>query len=501
MKTDAEHHVRQRKGSGAVLRGMVGAAFATVLCSSLFGACWGTGAGTGARDAAGPASAPSLVDPVETTPRQDPPKPAPPTDESEQDAPSDAEAIELPPLAPLPACNGAPKKRLERCGVKLEEIAYSEKLRTEFDAEELPQMPGCSFAEVVSCLRKVRPLTKLKIWSFRDDLLPYLAWMTSAENLSLVASYQHPLRDITHIQALTKIRGLGIGGIRGADLAPLSKLRELEDLGIGRAEGIDLAPLARLKKLETLRIDGTLSSPSLEPLRHLRNLHRLELNDPNIHDITPLEDLRLSQLHLQGAPRLEDISALGRLSAPQGILWNLSFVSLSGTGVRKLDPLIRHTILDLDISNTPVEDLTLLGEKCRLNELNISGTPVKDLSPLMACAELSKLNISRTPVSDFSPLSKLSSLVFLYAHGTSIRDLNVLRSLTKLEELGLSDTKVRDLAPLAALSMLGHVDVSDTDVTDITPLLQLDMLDTVYHSGSKVRNAELLRKKFPDLLE
>jgi hypothetical protein len=110
---------------------------------------------------------------------------------------------------------------------------------------------------------------------------------------------------------------------------------------------------------------------------------------------------------------------------------------------------------ELDLSGSEISDLTLL-YGMPLKALNISDTPVTDLSPLMHMHGLNKLDISGTYVSDLAPLAELP-----------------------LTSLNLSLTPVSDLEPLAN-TPIQNLRVFTASITDLTPLQNMQLKDVYF---------------------
>lgn len=84
---------------------------------------------------------------------------------------------------------------------------------------------------------------------------------------------------------------------------------------------------------------------------------------------------------------------------------------------------------DLDISNTPVDDLKGLEGLKNLKTLNCAGTQIRRLDPLEDMGTLESLDCSNTNVSKLVPVSMLS-LKTLKAYNTKI----TTREMDKFKE-------------------------------------------------------------------
>ena len=93
--------------------------------------------------------------------------------------------------------------------------------------------------------------------------------------------------------------------------------------------------------------------------------------------------------------------------------------------------------------------------------------------------ELTSLDLSDTQVSDISVLGGLTNLQELDLYNTSVSDISVLRNLTNLKTLDLSGTQVSDISALESLTnleklYLSYTQVSETDIKALVDKLGFD---------------------------
>jgi eukaryotic-like serine/threonine-protein kinase len=129
---------------------------------------------------------------------------------------------------------------------------------------------------------------------------------------------------------------------------------------------------------------------------------------------------------------------------------------------------------DLPIpSGRPLAQRLTLDEEGLL-KLDLSDTPVADLS-LLRGAPVSELDLDNTRVADLAPLAELP-LKKLLVRGTPVNDLAVFgtaRCKSTLQELWLWRTKVTDISPLAQCGALTLLDLAETGVTSLEALRTL----------------------------
>ncbi|MGY6645613.1 MAG: leucine-rich repeat domain-containing protein [Salinarimonas sp.] len=283
-----------------------------------------------------------------------------------------------------------------------------------------------------------------------------------------------------------------------AELASLTKLMRLE---LDNTQVSDLTPLARLTDLTTLNLDNTQVS-DLTLLAGLTKLMRLDLDHTPISELAPLARLtNLETLYLDNT-QVSDLAPLAGLTnlewlkldntqvsdlAPLASLTNLMRLDLDRTQVSDLTPLAGLTNLEtLYLDNTQVSGLAPLARLTNLEWLGLNNTEVSNLTPLAGLIDLKTLDLDNTQVSDLAPLAGLTNLETLYLDNTQVSGLTPLAGLTNLETLYLDNTQVSDLTPLASLTKLMMLDLDNTQVGDLTPLASLTNLETLNLDGTLV---------------
>lgn len=143
-------------------------------------------------------------------------------------------------------------------------------------------------------------------------------------------------------------------------------------------------------------------------------------------------------------------------------------------------------ILEVDLSEIALKDLTALTDLKYLKYLDCHKTPVSDLTPLMRLKSLERLHCYETQISDLTPLAALSNLEELDCSSTKVTNLTPLVYLNNLRRLCVSKTEVRDLCPLTKLSGLQELNLNNTAVCDLTPLSGLRQLTSLHVGGTEV---------------
>ncbi|MCL1787724.1 MAG: leucine-rich repeat domain-containing protein [Defluviitaleaceae bacterium] len=264
-------------------------------------------------------------------------------------------------------------------------------------------------------------------------------------------------------------------------------------------------------------------------LRYMVNLRRLHLNDNNISDITPLENLwRLQHLNLRDN-QISDIAPLpvtflerldltnnpistwvpvasmpwvwGRDNA---FAWDVdgsaaenqsegAYIVIQGQRISKtLTELYLHSwhLTDEDIvplqymksleflvlNGNDIADLTPLTNLASLEVLQLRSNNIEDLSPLSGLTNLRELHLSLNQISDLSPLVSLTALETLWLGNNNVRDISPLANLISLETLYMNRNHISDLAPLESLTNLRVLWLGDNEISNISPLASLTLL-------------------------
>ena len=316
----------------------------------------------------------------------------------------------------------------------------------------------------ISDLRAVKTYPKLEELKLNGSLVTDAGQLNHHPSIRLLDLSDCKLEVLpSHLRLLTD---LTLANTSLPNLAGLKDLPRLNWLDLRRSNVEDISELANFKQLKVLKLAGT-KVTDLSPLAGL-NLGYLDLSDTQVTDLSPLAgNTNLSNLQLSGSS-VTDLTGL-----PEN---DYSSVDLSNTQITDLSPLSNSSKLTLNLSGTPIEDLSSLElDKSveRLDDLNLSDTRFSDLSVLSGQSSLGVLNLARTQVRDLSPLAKLARLYELDLSGSSV-DLSTIRSLYKYQylRLHLLDLEIHDLSPLKHLLELGELHIDCTHLKDLSELAE-----------------------------
>ena len=221
---------------------------------------------------------------------------------------------------------------------------------------------------------------------------------------------------------------------------------------------------------------------SLEDLRHLAFLEKLEMHSSMTNQFTSLSKLsNLKELSIADtAIGAQELSVIGALPS-------LTKLSIRGCSLSTTAGLEQaKALLHLDLSNNAVRDITPLSNLQKLQEVNLSHNALNDLSALSSLSSITSLDVSYNNLETLSPVTALTGLKILIAGNNSIQDLNAFQNLTVLEELDLSNNAVTDVTPLASCIALRKLTLSNNTIKDIASLSKLTKLEDFNFSNNKV---------------
>ena len=153
---------------------------------------------------------------------------------------------------------------------------------------------------------------------------------------------------------------------------------------------------------------------------------------------------------------------------------------------------ILFSLIDIDLGDSQIVDLTPLASLRNLQLLHLSDNQITDITPLSSLSNLQELILYNNRVEDISPLENLNSLITLSLGNNSISDITPLIGLSRLRLLSLKNNPVSNLAPLSNLSSLRVLDLGETQILDITFLGNINSLEFLVLEGNQIIDVEPL---------
>jgi WD40 repeat protein len=214
------------------------------------------------------------------------------------------------------------------------------------------------------------------------------------------------VKDISPVQALSKLQSLSCSGMAGSDLMPLRGL-PLTSLEVDSTKVADLRPLQGMP-LKYLNIWGT-PVINLAPLKGM-SLDMLRCGWTPVADLAPLRGVRINTIYLHntqvtaaGLAPLQEVAGLKHVCLGGG--------NMSGEGLMYLKKLPELEVLE--ILDTPLSEPAFrhIKEMTRLRVLRLRSTALPDaaLVHLRSVPSLRVLSFESTPVGNVG-LDHLASL-------------------------------------------------------------------------------------------
>jgi internalin A len=227
-------------------------------------------------------------------------------------------------------------------------------------------------------------------------------------------------------------------------------------------------------------------------LGHLQGLHIQwsKVTDAGMKEIHGLPGLNYFWLLANEKITDEGLSAIKDLPNLREL--QTSGTPITGTGVK---PEIMPNLESLSMYECPItkEGLKVIAKHKKLRYLELSWTPVKDISSLRELPNLKIISLRGTAVNDESMAAFSSeSVEEMVLHNTELTGAT-LKGFKNLQQLRMIETKVNDegLKGISELKSLKLLWLTNTNVTDagLKHLAGLTNLEELYLDGTKVNGS------------
>ena len=249
--------------------------------------------------------------------------------------------------------------------------------------------------------------------------------------------------------------------------------------------------MAQLKSLKVLYANAELDErwdiSDISILKHLTQLHTLDLRQNQISDISSLQ--HLTQLHTLGLSgnQISNISILKHLT-------QLHTLDLSANQISAISILKHLTQLHtLHLSRNEISDISILKHLTQLHTLHLSGNEISAISSLQHLTQLHTLDLGANPISAISSLQHLTQLHTLNLHNNQISAISILKHLTKLHTLDLSVNKISAISSLQHLTQLHTLNLHNNQISAISILKHLTQLHTLDLGANPISDFSVLQ--------
>ena len=181
-------------------------------------------------------------------------------------------------------------------------------------------------------LSKIKTLKQILFW--HESLVSDLSCLEDNHNLEVLVIGYCPIKDISVLSKLKKLKKVALRRTKITDISSLAQLNDLEELNIIETDVTSIAPINSLPKLKHLYLYDT----PIEDLSHLStmsSLYTLGADGPQTcHPDFGKWVSQITYLNLSGSP-ISDLSTLYPCT-------NLRSLTLRGTNIEKLPDWLGH---------------------------------------------------------------------------------------------------------------------------------------------------------------
>ena len=273
--------------------------------------------------------------------------------------------------------------------------------------------------------------------------------------------------------------------------------------------------LHRLSMIDSIDIKGRTSVTSLEPIKMLKQLKKLDCANSGISDLSPLTGITdliflnfsntkvTSVDPVRNSKNLEflymDNTQVNNIKALYGLKM-IKYIYADNTGVNLTDANLfldsnqESLIIFQTYENTSWwKNMPEEWKQVFLNQMKIIGIP--DKIQLQQIANLEKLSVSENDkITSLQPVIHLTRLKELSCSDTRITDLQALSAMKQLKAIRITKNPLADLTPLGSLTGLKELDVSNTQVEELEPIQNLTDLEILKISGTQIKNLKYLAR-------
>lgn len=347
---------------------------------------------------------------------------------------------------------------------------------------------------------------------------------------------ENEVQDISALSNLTALTTLYLTQNHVSNINALRNLHQLSNLQLSNNQISDASPLSGLTNLRTLNLNNnhvtdfsslpsTITSLNISyqnpQINVLLNEDKTWAN-PFINVDGSYMDFVMLPSRVQLSP---DKSTLTFTSASHGDIYNLqvrgnnvtidamvklqdpAFMEYVSFNDANLEAAIRNELniptnaittedmkqlVELDLENLSISDLTGLDKAINLVTLNLSNNNLSDISPLESLTKLENLYLNQNEINNITFLSQLTSLSTLDLSNNEIENISALETLTGLNYLNLNNNNIHQIEPLSNLSQLTNLYLQNNQVADASPLVTLPQLNVLHIGQNELTTPEHL---------
>jgi Leucine-rich repeat (LRR) protein len=305
---------------------------------------------------------------------------------------------------------------------------------------------------------------------FSGDLseISDLTGLEYALNLEYFRISYTAVTDLSPVSDLENIEYFRINNTAIDDISPIAGYTNLTYFNANTVTGLtDISPLLGNDNLHTTILrEVPMGNEGLETLRTFPIIHRINMRDTGVTDISPLGEMMANGALLNSTPGAEEINGGAVLD-------------FRGLSIEDWSPIAPYVDQINDISGMPANDVVNFPDS-NLEDFikaQLGVDSVESLTTLYLTG-LDTLNISGIlPIADLTGIENAPNIRYLRFGETSVTDLTPIQGLEKVEYLRFNNTDVTDISPIADYTTLTYFNANTvTGLSDISPLAGNDGL-------------------------
>lgn len=297
-----------------------------------------------------------------------------------------------------------------------------------------------------------------------------LTGLEYAENLTYLRFGYTSVTDLSPISDLENIEYLRFNNTDITDISPISGYNSLTYLNANTVTGLeDISPLAGNSGLQTAILrEVPFGNEGMSTIRQLTSLHRINMRDSGVTDITILGEMMAEGALLDSTPGAIEENGGADLDLRGLTIADWSPVAPYVDQINEFDGLPSNTVVSIPDSEleTVVKSRLIIDVADDVTSLYMTGLDTVNVSGILS-------------ISDLTGMEYAVNVKYLRFGETSVTDLAPISDLENVEYLRFNDTDITDISPISGYKSLTYFNANTVPgITDISPLAGNENLQT-----------------------
>lgn len=305
---------------------------------------------------------------------------------------------------------------------------------------------------------------------------------------------------------LLHVTKLNLNNCKITELEGISAFTSLQELYLDNNNISDLTPIEDMDMIEVLNInENKLDNGNISIISTLDSLKYLGIGDnglTKLGSITKLRSLKEINLNNEKASNLvettdsnEETEETTETFDITGIsnLENLETLHLRANNITDISELNTLTnMVVLDISNNNITDITSLTNMINLQELKADGNNITNITALGGKNYLTNLNLGANKIDDseIEKLEGLDSLLILSLENNNITSIDKISQMTNLQSLNIRKNEIADISKISQLTNVKDLTLSDIGLNSLENISGMTQLEVLNISNNKLTNVD-----------